>query len=214
MGMRRKLAAMAAMATAAVAAIAFSVGPARADTMINAVYPVSGSTHINSTNSDLTLGPGTLNSTIDLQTLQLTGDVSLPPSSGSFNAFGFVPVSATVAFVPVGQTTGAVTTGAITDGTVTATSQFIIQITSMTVAGLPAAPGSSCETSSPVAITVTSPANFNADLGGTLTGTYTIPDFKSCGPLGIETPLINALIPGSGNTISLTLGKPTLSRAS
>jgi hypothetical protein len=210
MGKRRRLAALAAVATAAVAAIAFSVSPASADTTLNAVYPVNGSTYINSTQSTMSLGPGTLTSSVDLSTLDITGTVSLPPSSGSFDAFGFVPVTATVAFVPVGQTTGSIT-GAVTDGTVTATSQFTIQITSMTVAGLSADPGSDCETSTPVTITVTSPSDFNAALGGTLTGTYTIPDFKSCGPLGIETPLINALIPGSGNTISLTLGKPTLS---
>lgn len=213
MGIRRKLTGLAAVAAAAVAAIAFSVGPARADTLINAVYPVSGSTHINSTNSDLALGPGTLNATIDLSTspLSFTGGISLPQSSGSFNAFGFVPVTATVAFVPVGQATGSLVSGALTDGEVSATAQFTIQIVAMKVAGIPAAPGSGCETSSPVTISVTSPSDFNATLGGTLSGSYTIPNFKSCGPLGIETPLINALIPGSGNTISLTLGTPTLS---
>lgn len=211
MGKRRRLTVLAVMATAAIAAIALSVSPASADSTINAVYPVTGSTHINATNSDMTLGPGSLNATITLPAASITGTVSLPPSSGSFNAFGFVPVTATVAFIPVGQTTGSVS-GAVTDGTVTATSQFTIQITSMTVAGLPAAPGPDCETATPAAITVTSPPNFNAVLGGTLTGTYTIPDFKSCGLLGIETPLINALVPGSGNTISLTLGKPTLTR--
>jgi hypothetical protein len=211
--MRRKLAGAAALVTASAAAVAVSVGPAKADTVINADYPVTGSTHINSTDSDLALGPGTLTAAIDLSSspISFTGGVSLPPSTGSFNALGLVPVTATVAFIPVGQTTGELVSGALTDGEIAATSRFTIQITSLKVAGLPVDPGPDCATASPVTITVASPPDFNATLGGTLTGGYTIGNFKSCGPLGIETPLINAIIPGSGNTISLTLGQPTLS---
>lgn len=213
MGMRRKAAAVAAMATVAASAVAFSTGTARADTIINASYPLTGTTHIKSTNSDLTLGPGTMTAAIDLSTtpLSMTGAVSLPPSSGSFNLIGFVPVTATVAFIPVGQTTASLVSGALTDGQVSADSKFILQLTDLKVAGLDVAPGDNCKTATPADISVTSPTDFNATLGGTLSGTYTIPDFKSCGPLGIETPLINAVIPGSGNTISLDLGAPTLS---
>lgn len=213
MGMRRRLAALAVTATAAVVGIAFSVGPAKADTTINAVYPVSGSTYINATQSTLDLGPGTLSSVIDLSStgITITGNVSLPPSTGSFNALGIVPVTATVDLVPVGETTGSLVSGGLTDGVVSATSQFTIKITSLVAAGLPVPPGPDCQTIVPATITVTSPSDFNATLGGTLTGTYTIPDFANCGLLGIETPIINALIPGPNNTISLTLGTPTLS---
>lgn len=211
MGKRRMLAGLAVTTMAAVTAIAFSVGPAKADTVIDAAFPVTGSTHLNGTNSDMALGPGTLSSAVDLSVtpVSVTGNVSLPPSTGSFNVIGIVPVSATIAFVPVGQTTGTIT-GALTDGTVTATSQFTLKITALSVAGLNVLPGDHCQTSTPVTLTVTS-ADFNALAGGTLTGTYTIPKFRSCGPLGIETPIINALVPGPNNTISLTLGTPTLS---
>ncbi|HEV3379396.1 MAG TPA: hypothetical protein VG142_00180 [Trebonia sp.] len=210
--MRRRLAALAVTATAVVMGVAFSVGPAKADTVIDAVYPVSGSTYINATQSALDLGPGTLSTAIDLSAGDsITGTVALPASTGSFSALGFVPVTATVKLIPVGETTGSLVSGALTDGEVSATSKFTIQITNMVVAGLEVPPGPLCETATPATITVTSPSDFNATLGGTLTGTYTIPDFLSCGPLGVDTLAVNALIPGPGNTISLTLGTPALS---
>jgi len=39
--------------------------------------------------------------------------------------------------------------------------------------------------------------------GGNLSDAYTIPGFANC---GLETLLINLAVPGSGNTITLTLG--------
>lgn len=215
MGLRRRLAAVAVTATAAVVALAFSTGTAKADTIIDAVYPVTGTTHINATDSDLALGPGTLSSAVDLSVtpIAVTGSVSLPDSTGSFNAIGIVPVTATVAFIQVGQTTGSIT-GGVANGTVAATSQFTLQITALKVAGINVLPGPNCETATPATITVTSQPGFDALVGGTLSGTYMIPDFKNCGPLGIETPIINLLIPGPNNTISLTLGTPTLSLGS
>lgn len=213
MGMRRKVAAIAVTLTAGAAAVAFTVGPAKADTVIDASYPVSGTTHINSTDSDLSLGPGTMSASIDLSQspIAITGSMSLPSSTGSFDLIGFVPVTATVSFVPVGQVTGSLVSGALTDGVVSATAQYTLQLTDLKVAGIDVDAGPACETATPATITVTSPTDFNATLGGTLTGTYTIPDFKNCGPLGSETWLINDVIPGSGNTISLDLGTPTLS---
>ncbi|WP_200914397.1 hypothetical protein, partial [Aeromicrobium sp. Leaf272] len=38
--------------------------------------------------------------------------------------------------------------------------------------------------------------------GGELVGTYTIGKFENC---GINTPLINSLVPGSGNTVDITV---------
>jgi len=73
----------------------------------------------------------------------------------------------------------------------------------VSIAGLPLPVPAGCETVTPVTITVTSQPGFSVVNGGTVTGTYTIPQFAGCGLL---TPIINLSIPGSGNTISLTLG--------
>jgi hypothetical protein len=51
---------------------------------------------------------------------------------------------------------------------------------------------------------VNSQPGFSILNGGNLDGTYTIPDFHNC---GLSTLLINLTLPGSGNTITLTLGK-------
>lgn len=48
--------------------------------------------------------------------------------------------------------------------------------------------------------------DFSVITGGNLTGTYTIPKFQNC---LLATPLINLTVPGSGNTITLTLGAAT-----
>jgi hypothetical protein len=44
---------------------------------------------------------------------------------------------------------------------------------------------------------------FNPLKGGKLAGTYTIPPFANC---GLATALLNATVPGPGNTITLKLG--------
>jgi hypothetical protein len=45
------------------------------------------------------------------------------------------------------------------------------------------------------------PASAEPFSGSSFSGTFTIPRFKDCGLL---TPVLNLLLPGSGNTISAT----------
>ena len=52
---------------------------------------------------------------------------------------------------------------------------------------------------------MTSQPGFDILNGGNLAGTYTIPPFANC---GLTTTVLNLTIPGPGNTIALTLGKP------
>jgi hypothetical protein len=147
------------------------------------------------------LGPGRLRTTADLNTGAIKATLTLPPATGSFKELGLVPVTATVKLINDGPTTGTIDPNT---GAVTTTSLITMQITSLIVAGLPQPVGTSCETSSPVSVTVNSQPGFNILKGGSLAGTYTIPDFANC---GLETLLINLTVPGSGNTITLTLGK-------
>jgi hypothetical protein len=57
-------------------------------------------------------------------------------------------------------------------------------------------------------ISLSSQPGFKLLSGGNLAGTYTIPRCSHCGP---STFLISLTIPGSGNTITLTLGAAKLS---
>jgi hypothetical protein len=198
-----------ATAAAAVAGIGVSAAPALAsrsapaDTIIKLTFPVTGSTFIKKINSSISLGPGSLASSADLTTSTLTATLTLPPATGSFKELGFITVTATTKLIQVGQATGTFNFNA---NTVTTTANAMLQLTSLNVGGIPIPVGNSCQTSA-TAITVSSQPGFTFGLGGNLAGTYTIPNFRHC---GLATLLINLTLPGSGNTITLTLGKSTV----
>jgi hypothetical protein len=181
-GVRRAVTISAAGILATAGVLASGVTAASADTTATLKYPVTGTTHLATPNGNVTLGPGHLVSTADLNTDAITAKLTLPPATGSFKELGIVPVTATVKLINDGPTTGTINGST---GAVTTTSLITMQITSLTVAGIPQ-PG------------------FSILKGGNLAGTYTIPDFANC---GLETLLINLTVPGSGNTITLTLGK-------
>jgi hypothetical protein len=206
--MRKSLAVFCLSAMALAVSVIQVAGPASAarsarsvpaDSFIKATYPVSGSTFVSKINSTISLGPGTLVSTLDTTTSALTGTLTLPPATGSFKALGFIPVTATTEFVQSGTATGT-----LKNGVVTTTAQVTVKLDSLTAAGIPIPVGSRCQTSTPASITLTSQSGFNLLNGGNLAGTYTIPQFSHC---GLATFLINLTIPGTGNTITLTLGK-------
>jgi len=197
------LAALTVMAAAGTL-IGVAAAPASADTLITATYPVTGSAFIHSVNATQSLGPGTLTSTLDLNTGAATGSLSLPSSTASFKVLGFIPVTATTQLIQDGTATG---TASLATNSVSVTSTSTLQITSLTVAGIPVPVGSSCE-SAPFSTTISSQPGFNLLSGGTLAGTFAIPKFSHC---GLFTFIINLTIPGSGNTLTLSLGKATLS---
>jgi hypothetical protein len=202
--MKRRLVGAAFAAAAVAALLGLGASSALADTVVTASYPVNGSTQIAATNSSLTLGPGTLSTSVDLTTDAVTsGTITLPPATGSFTELGIIPVTVTTAFSQVGQLTGTVNANT---GAVTATSDVTLQITDLKVAGIDVPVGPSCQTAHPASITITSGTGFSVFSGGPVSGTYTIPKFQNC---LLETPIINLVIPGPGNTISLTLGTPT-----
>lgn len=185
----------------AVAGVLASTGAASADTKITIRYPVKGSTHLNTPNASLALGPGKLTATADLNTDAITAHLSLPNATGSFKELGVVPVTATTKFINDGPATGTVNPNT---GAVTTTSKITLRIVDLKVAGIDQPVGNSCQTSTPVTVRVSSQPGFNIIKGGNLAGTYTIPSFANC---GLETTLINLTVPGAGNTITLTLGK-------
>ena len=185
--------------------VAFTIGAApaasAADTVVKIRYPVHGSTFLKAANATVNLGPGTLKSKVDLNTGAVTASLNLPPATGSFKELGLIPVTATVAFIQNGPTTGKVD---LNTGAVTTKSSITLQITSLSVAGLPVPVGPACESANPASISLASQPGFSVVKGGTVSGTYTVPPFAHC---GLITPVLNLTITGPGNTISLTLGK-------
>ena len=185
--------------------VAFTIGAApaasAADTVVKIRYPVHGSTFLKAANASITLGPGKLISTVDLNTGAVTASLNLPPATGSFKEFGLIPVTATASFIQDGPTTGTID---LSTGAVTTMSNITMQITSLNVGGLPVPVGPSCESASPASITLSSQPGFSIVKGGTVSGTYTLPPFANC---GLVTPVLNLTITGPNNTISLTLGK-------
>jgi hypothetical protein len=208
---RARLLAVASLTAAALLATAASATAATArpdkkkpkpPTYLTIIYDASGSTHLATPGSTVALGPTTLTATLNNETDGFTGSLPLPPTTASFNALGLLPISATVTFIPASGLTGQLTPG--TNLTASATTSETIQLSNVTIAGfLPGNVGSTCETTSPVVISTATPAGqaFNPFTGGTLTGTYTLGQFANC---GLFTSLINQLVPGSGNTVTLT----------
>jgi hypothetical protein len=205
---RSKIRRMAATATAATAAAAVMAvpGTAHAEPFLNATYPFTGTSHIASVDSDMDLGPGTMTSRLDFATGQATASVDLPPAQGDFNAIGFIPTTATVSFVEEGQSTAQLDP---TDGSISATARMTIKISNVKVLGIPLLVGSHCQTEEPAQINLESGQGWHILVGGPLSGTYSIPDFENC---LLGTAILNALIPGGGNTITLNLGRPTVSQ--
>jgi hypothetical protein len=200
----RRTAAVATAGLLAISGVVASASAASADTTLKVTYPVTGSTFIKAANFTLAVGPGKLASKVDLTTNTLTANLKLPDATGSFNDLGLVPVTATTQFINDGPTTGTIDP---TTGAVETTSQITLRLVDLTVGGIDLPVGNSCETSTPATVQVTSEAGFSVITGGSLSGTYTIPDFANC---ELATLLINLTIPGSGNTITLTLGKAKL----
>jgi len=164
-------------------------------------YTVTGSTTIKSVNSTASLGPGQLKATVNLSTGKLSAALTLPPASASFKELGIIPVTATTNFIQDGATTGTVN---LKTGVTKTQSNITLQLTALNVAGVSLPVPSNCESASPAQVDLTSQKGFNPLKGGNMSGTYTIPPFAHCGVL---TLLLNATIPGPGNTITLKLAQ-------
>jgi hypothetical protein len=200
----RRGAALGAAGLVAAGALVAAAGPASASASLKAKYKVTGSTYLAGPKATLKLGPGTLSANVNVLTGKVSATLSMPPATGSFKQFGIIPVTATTKFINDGPTTGKIN---LKTGHVTTTSKITLQIVGLSVAGIPVPVGKSCETASPIVVTLKSQPGFNLLGGGKVAGSYTIPDFHHC---GLTTLLINQTIPASGNTITLKLGKAKL----
>jgi hypothetical protein len=195
------LAALAAGATLlAAAGVAATAGSASADTVLNVHYALTGTTFLKKLNTTVNLGSGTLAATVDLTTGASSSTLTLPPATASVKEFGLIPVTATTEMVQNGPAAG---TANLSTNTITSTASVTLKITNLTIAGLSVPVGGSCQTT-PFSVTLSSGPGFTVSGGGPISGGYTIPAFHHC---GLSTLLINLTIPGSGNTLNLTLGQ-------
>lgn len=190
------------IALAALAAGVAVAAPADAATTLPVSYDASGSTLVKKPNSTVQLGPSVLHTNLAADG-SFTGSLALPPTTSEFKVIGLLPVKATVNFIPVGDVVGKLSTVGGKQR-VAATAQYTIKLSNVTLAGLPAFVGNSCQTKAPVTIPIATPAggSFNITTGGTVGGTYTIGQFGNC---GLTTFLVNQLVPGPGNTLTFTL---------
>ncbi|MGO9876452.1 MAG: hypothetical protein ACLPVY_21975 [Acidimicrobiia bacterium] len=221
-GTRRRLTVL-VVALSALAPAALFAQPAAAfppgDPIYMFKYNVAATTEIAKLNQSISPPPGIFQGGIDLATGQLKGSIALPPATFTYQVEGLVPVTATAAIVQVKPVTGHVNIGTFK---VTATATFNIHILTAYVSTptLPTLPvtlpvtlpsitlppitvppvnvvGNSCETASPISVTMSGIAHLGS--ASKFTGTFSIPDFANCGP---ATSVLNQLIPGSGNTFS------------
>jgi hypothetical protein len=202
---RRCVVAVAGLAALAplVAAQPASAFP-KGDSVFSFNYKVIASTHIKKLNQTITTPPGgRFNGQIDFDTAQLQGNIKLPPIKFTFSEAGLPLATATAQIATVKPVTGRVN---LNNFRVTATSTFNLRLVSVyaaTPVPLPLPPvnlvGNSCTTATPIVVTMSGIAKIGAK--STFKGTFTIPNFKTCGAL---TTVLNQLIPGPGNTFSAT----------
>ncbi|WP_063797840.1 DUF6801 domain-containing protein [Saccharothrix sp. NRRL B-16348] len=168
---------------------------------IKYAYSLEGTSTIKKLGGSVALGPGSLNADLDLATGNFTGDLVLPPTSGKFSLFGFVPVESKIEFAPEGKTTGTLTAGAVKS-----TSKVTIKLPSVTAFGIPISNDPNCRTTTPADIGLASAAGFDPLKGGKPAGTYTIPPLTGCGPLN---DVVSGFAAGPDNTIDLALTAKT-----
>jgi hypothetical protein len=143
----------------------------------------------------------TFNSKLDLATGQLTGDIKIPDLTVKMKLAGAIPVTSIVRIVSIGQTTGTVD---LPNQKVDSTTTFTLQVVKVSQDWLPQVNlvKSGCTTSKPSVLTMKNTTPIDIFNGTTLSGTYAVPSFKSCGLL---TPVLSLLMSGDGNTMTLTL---------
>ncbi|HWE88634.1 MAG TPA: hypothetical protein VG317_04125 [Pseudonocardiaceae bacterium] len=190
---------IAAVGAAAVLATTLSTGSANADTgTMSATYQVTGNAHVAKAGFDSKLGPGSFAATLDTASGQFTGDFKLPATKADFSFMG-MPVTADVNLVE-----GAKVTGKLTDGAADAKINFKVLVSNVTVSGQSLNVGDNCTSDGYATIDVKSDSGFSVINGGTLSSTFTLPPYANC---GWATSIINSVIPGPNNTLSLTLGQ-------
>jgi hypothetical protein len=193
---------VAAAIAAAVSAVAFTAAPANA-VVWTVEYDASGTSTIASTGSQVALGPATLTIDADSAGGPVTGTLPLPGTRTQFKLAGFIPVSADVSFEVAEPLTGEIVRVG-RERQIRTSASYYLKLSNVKAVGLPLFAGPWCRTKEPITINAASPEGeyFAIASGGRLTGEFSIGKFEHC---GLNTLLINSIIPGDGNTVDLTV---------
>ncbi|WP_344285390.1 DUF6801 domain-containing protein [Actinomadura napierensis] len=160
-------------------------------------YALKGTTTIKASNGTVPL-TGSLNTQVAPDTGAVTGDLALDPADAALQAFGFLPVTAHLAFANQGPTSGTYTGGALSTDT-----KVLVKASSFTAFGIvPIGGGDQCQTTAPSDLKLASAGTFDPAKGGALKGGYDLADLTGCGPI---TGLLSPLVAGTGNTADLAL---------
>jgi len=181
-------------AVAAATVLAGAGTVAAAGPPVYSKYTVAGTTHIAKPDADLDFGPGQFDMYTLVGPYTFYGTITLPPVQVTRSVPGVGRVSGTVTFGP-GHAEGSVFGGFSGSAT------WPVAISDVRVNGASYDVGPECGTAEPVTTELTSD-DFAGGKGGRVESTYAIGAFENCRS---ATPLINAFVPGPGNTLALDL---------
>jgi hypothetical protein len=183
-------------------AVADTVPVAVTDILFPFNWNVDATTHLKKLNMDVTVPTGNFTGVVDLTTGQLGGDITLPPAQVTLGLAGFGLVTANMQITEAQPITGTLD---VSTFAVTATAVFNIKVLSAYPTATPTinVVGNSCQTSTPVSVTMSGIANLSGS--STFSGDYTIPPLQNC---QLATIALNLVIPGPGNTFSATVAPP------
>lgn len=178
--------------------------PAAAAPILSFAYDVDGEATIASTGSTVGLGPAILDAELDYATGEFTASMPLPGTETEFHLIGLLPVTADVAFEETSPIIGTISPGVV-QSRVDAVASYHLRLSNIRVVGFPLFAGPYCRTIDPISIPISSPpeGGFLLFAGGPVSGEFAIGDFQHC---GLNTWLINAIIPGGGNQVDLQIG--------
>jgi hypothetical protein len=191
---------VAALMVLVLATFGLAVAPSAgaADVIVPIKWNINASTHLKNLNLDVTIPTGTFTGSIDITTGAIQGTLSLPPASKTISFIGIPLATATFAMSAAGPISGHVDLSTLT---ATVNSSFNFQISSATLSIAPwlNLVGNNCHGITPISVSMSGPVSLTGS--STFSSTYTIPKLTGC---GLVTPILNLVVPSSGNTFTAT----------
>jgi hypothetical protein len=159
---------------------------------------VNAQTTLATLSQTVTIPAGTFVGRVNASTSKVTGTLKLPPATTTVTLAGIGLATATFTIVPTGPVVGKFN---FNNYRLNATSVFNIHVDSVTPQGLAVnLAGNDCFTSTPVSLAFS--GKVSPFGGGTVRGSYTIPNFANCEAI---TAALNLLLAGPGNTFTAAM---------